>query len=79
MRWTSSITVIGPISSMGHLSPRWGLHWSGHIFLDTFRPAGTAHFDVFTLFHQSIILSKTHNILQMPAISVRNQEKLSKL
>ncbi len=55
MLWTRIITVIGPISSMGHLSPRWGLHWSGHIFLDTFRPAGAAHFDVFTLFHQSII------------------------
>ena len=29
-----------PISSMGHLSPRWGYKWFGHDVLYTCRPAG---------------------------------------
>ena len=44
-----------PISSMGHLSPRWGYKWFGRDVLYTFRPAGAAHFDTLTHLRQVIV------------------------
>ncbi len=70
MLWTRSITVIIPISSMIHLSPRWSLPWSGHIFLYTFRPAGACiDRDTFFYTHSAplgLALVGTHFSIHIP-------------